>query len=36
MRLDSINKVVVVKIIMERSTSWGGGIVKKSNRGFRS
>ena len=36
MRLDSINKMVVVKIIIEGSTSWGGWIVKKSNRGFRS
>ena len=24
MRLDSINKMVVVKIIIEGSTSWGG------------
>lgn len=35
MRLDSINKVVVVKMIMEKSARWGG-IVNRSNRGFRS
>ena len=35
MRLESISKVAVVKIIMEGPTS-GVGIVKESNRGFRS
>lgn len=29
MRLDSINKMVVVKIIIEGSTSWGGGSEEK-------
>ena len=35
MRLESISEVVVVKMILEGSTS-GVGIVKKSNRGLRS